>query len=341
MAGSVQMSKKDGEGTEAAVGRHFGKVRSVGLFILLVMVSSLTGCQESYLEPYQVKLEGYEQLEQSLYRQTGMAEGKSVIEDESVFDASEVSAAAAGMFCLDSERVLYSKAAFEPLAPASLTKLMTALVTLENASLDETVRLGEEVLITEPGARLCYFQPGDILTVEQLLCASLIYSGNDAAAALAVHVGGSEQDFVNMMNEEARRLGATSTKFKNSHGLDADGHVTTVYDLYLIFSRCLEYDDFCRMIAMSSYDCTYQTAEGTSKQVTWLNSNGFMNGAASLSADMKMLGGKTGTTEDAGKCLLVYTEDVQGRRYISILLGAADDTILYDEMNRLLQKIAE
>ncbi|HIS55424.1 MAG TPA: D-alanyl-D-alanine carboxypeptidase [Candidatus Fimimorpha excrementavium] len=308
---------------------------------LFLSVNVLGGCGDVYLEPYQVEYEEYDELYRNLYRQPGMAAGRCVIDDESIYDAEEINAAAAGLFCLDKETILYSKNAFQSLPPASLTKLMTALITLEHADLSRSVTVGEEVLITEPGAKLCYFQPGDTLTVDQLLRASLIYSGNDAAAALAVAVGGSVENFVKMMNEEADRLGATSTHFKNPHGLDTEGHLTTVYDLYLIFSECLKYDAFLQIISAASYDCTYQKADGTSKTVTWMSTNEYLTGEKELPSGVNLYGGKTGTTELAGCCLMLYASDEAGRTYISVVLGAADGDTLYDEMNKLLIKIAE
>lgn len=307
----------------------------------ILLISTLTGCGDSYLEPYQVKYEGYEELRQGVYRKSGMAEGRCVIEDESIYDANDINASAAGLFCLDTGTVLYSKNAFESLPPASLTKLMTALITLKHADLSQSVTVGEEVLITEPGAKLCYFQPGDTLTVDQLLRAALIYSGNDAAAALAVSVGGSLEGFVKMMNEEAKRLGATSTHFENPHGLDDARHLTTVYDLYLIFSECLKYDAFREIISTASYDCTYQKADGSRKTVTWLSTNEYLKGGEVFPSEVNLYGGKTGTTELAGSCLMLYVSDKAGRNYISVVLGASDGEQLYDEMDKLLHKIAE
>ncbi len=308
---------------------------------LILTANVLSACGQSYLEPYQVAYEGYEELNHNLYRQTGMADDRCVVADESVFDETEINASAAALFCLDSETVLYSKNSFEPMAFASLTKLMTALVTLKNADLNQKITVGEEVLIAEPGAKLCYFQPGDALTVDQLLRASLIYSGNDAAAALAVGVGGTEKAFVKMMNEEAEQLGATSTHFENPHGLDKEGHVTSIYDLYLVFTECLKYDTFREIISSASYDCTYQKADGTKRTVTWLSTNEYLKGEKNPPAGVNIYGGKTGTTPLAGNCLMLYVSDKTGRTYISVILGASDSEQLYDEMNKLLEKIAE
>ena len=308
-------------------------------FVLLTNI--LTGCQDVYLAPYQVEYNGYEELRHDLYRQPGMAEGRCVIEDESVYDVNEIDASAAALFCQDSESVLYSKNSFKRLPPASLTKLMTALVTLKHADLNQTVTVGNEVLITDPGAKLCYFQPGDTLTIDQLLRACLIYSGNDAASALAVAVGGSEEKFVKMMNEEAIRLGATSTYFENPHGLDREKHLTTVYDLYLIFLECLKYDAFREIISNASYDCTYQKSDGTQKTVTWMSTNEYLKGDKIPPAGVNLHGGKTGTTPLAGSCLVLHTTDKIGKNYIAIVLGASDGETLYGEMNKVLDKIAE
>ena len=121
--------------------------------------------------------------------------------------------------------------------PASLTKVMTALVALQNASPDTVLTATDSVKITESGAQLCGLKAGDTMTLDQALHILLMYSANDAAMLIAENIGGSVDHFVEMMNEEAQRLGATNTSFANPHGLSDDNHYTSAYDLYLIFNE--------------------------------------------------------------------------------------------------------
>ena len=104
-----------------------------------------------------------------------------------------------------------------------------------------------------PGAQVCGFVPGDIVSVKELLYSMLVYSGNDAANALAIHISGNVQNFVAMMNEEANRIGAVNTHFSNPSGLDISNHYSSAYDLYLIFNECLKYDDFKNAVLRQRY----------------------------------------------------------------------------------------
>ena len=116
--------------------------------------------------------------------------------------------------------------------PASITKVMTSLIAIKYGNLEDQVTVTEDAVISESGATLCGIKPGDTLTLEQLLYGLMLPSGNDAGAAIAIHMAGSIDAFADMMNEEAKRLGATDTHFMNPHGLHDEDHYTTAYDLY-------------------------------------------------------------------------------------------------------------
>ena len=111
-----------------------------------------------------------------------------------------------------------------------------------SGNLDDMVTVPQESVITESGSSMAGVVPGDKLTLEQLLYGLLIPSGNDAANAIAVHMGGSIEGFVEMMNEEAARIGATGTHFANANGLTNEDHYMTAYDLYLMFHEALKYE---------------------------------------------------------------------------------------------------
>ena len=145
----------------------------------------------------------------------------NVVDDENV-DMSQAEAAL--LLSLNDRQVIYSKNAHEVLYPASLTKVMTALVALRYGRLDQMLTATSAVNITEAGATLCGLKAGDTMTMDQALRILLVYSANDVANLIAEGVAGSVDRFVEMMNEEARRLGATNTNFANPHGLTDPNH---------------------------------------------------------------------------------------------------------------------
>lgn len=248
-------------------------------------------------------------------------------------------AEAAAVFSVDGHEVLVQKHAFERLYPASITKIMTALVALKYGNLQDTVTVGDEAVITEAGASLCHIKPGDTLTMEQLLYGLMLPSGNDAGAAIAVHMAGSVEAFSEMMNEEARALGATDTHFVNPHGLHDEQHYTTAYDLYLIFKEAMEYPEFLKIIGTTSYTAQYTDGTGAPKTQEWKNSNKYLTGDTPVPEGLTVLGGKTGTTKAAGYCLILASEDTDGERYISVVLKAESRNNLYGDMTNIIQNI--
>lgn len=252
-----------------------------------------------------------------------------------------VTAEAAAVFDLSDKTVIFGKNPFEKLYPASITKTMTALLAIKYGNLSDEVTVPEEAVITESGATLCGIKPGDKLTMEQLLYGLMLPSGNDAGAAIAVHMDGSIEKFADRMNEEARKLGATGTHFVNPHGLNDENHYTTAYDLYLIFNEAMKYPDFRKVIGTSSYDAVYATASGDTLTKTWKQSNWYMTGERDMPEGLTALGGKTGTTKAAGSCLIMGSSGSSGLEYISVVLKAPDRTGLYDNMSNILNKIVD
>ena len=249
----------------------------------------------------------------------------------------DLEAEAAILFSLSDNRVLYAQNAHEELHPASLTKVMTALVAIQNGRLDQVLTATNSVNITERGAQLLGLKAGDTMTLDQALRIMLLYSANDVAMLVAEGVGGSVDHFVEMMNQEARRLGATNTNFVNPHGLTADKHKTTAYDLYLIFNEAIKYETFREIIQMSSYQTTYYDANGREKTVDKQTTNLFLRGDRQAPANVTVIGGKTGTTSAAGHCLILLSRDVGGASYISVIMKS-DDTV-FEEMAELLGEI--
>lgn len=315
-----------------------------GICMICLLCMTLCGCSvtadsEHFLADHnQYPVEIFDgQEEKELYCLASDTQNICIVENESQYDAAYIQSTAGILFNLDTNEVLYSKNARKALPIASLTKLMTALLVLENDSMNDIVVAGDEVQITEYNAWLCHFQPGDTLSVEDLMYATLIYSGNDAAAALATYVGGTVEDFVNSMNQKAEALGAGDTHFANPHGLDAKEHYSSLYDLYLIFRQCMQYKQFQDIIGAESHTCEYTHGDGAEVSRKFSNTNWYFTGEAQPPDGITVLGGKTGNTPKAHRCLMILVENEAGERFLAGILGAQDQVTLYEEINRLLK----
>ena len=244
-----------------------------------------------------------------------------------------------GLFDMDSAKtVAWSKAA-DKLYPASTTKLLTALVALRSGKLDEMVTVSRHAIEDlEEGSSVCGLKVGDQLTLRDLLYGLTLESGNDAAVVIAEFLGGgSESDFITMMNEEAQAVGATNSHFKNPHGLHDADHYTTVYDLYLIFTECLKYDEFKTIITSKGYNTSAKASDGSMRSINWEPTNYYAQGEAEAPSNITIIGGKTGTTDEAGCCLVLLNSNKDEDPYISIVMGASDKKILYADMNELME----
>lgn len=312
---------------------------------MMIVVMSLTGCGSlSYDMAYSVDADssGFNVMNnQNTDRAKSFAAdlcvvAEDILHDESV-DMSQATAAV--LFDVNGKEVLYAKNAHERLYPASLTKVMTALVAIKNASLDKVLTATNSVNITESGAQLCGLKPGDSMTLDQALRILLMYSANDVAMLIAENIGGSCDNFIQMMNDEARRLGATNTNFVNPHGLSDDNHYTTAYDLYLIFNEAIRYETFNEIIHMTSYETNYYDKDGKVKGVSVNTTNRFLRGDVNAPENVTVIGGKTGTTNAAGHCLILLSRDTNGLPYISVILRSESTDVLYSEMTDLLDEI--
>lgn len=238
------------------------------------------------------------------------------------------------------KETLYADNAYERLYPASITKLATCLMALRYGNLDDVVVISYNAShITEIGAQLCGFQEGDQVTLRTLVNALLVHSGNDAGIAIAEYIAGSVDEFSKKMNEELKSLGATGTHFTNPHGLHDDEHYTTVYDLYLIFNELLNYEEFLPIIQQTFYSCEYTSKNGTDKKIVFNNTNLYLQNKVNAPKGITILGGKTGTTNKAGSCLILLSKDSKGEDIISVILNAQGKDALYKQMNTLLEKI--
>ena len=319
--------------------RALRKIRTITTACLLTGLA-LSGCgRQSQITYESTRLEAMaEDLQENAQADSFAKELCVVTGTEGEADAF-VTAEAAAVFGVDTKEVIFQKNPFERLYPASITKIMTALIVIRDGNLSDMVTVGPETVITETGASLAHINPGDTLTMEQLLYGLMLPSGNDAGAAIAVHMAGSTDAFAEKMNETAHALGATDTHFVNPHGLSNEDHYTTAYDLYLIFNEAMKYPEFQKIIGTVSYRAEYTDGTGQTKIQEWKNSNQYLNGKSKAPDGITILGGKTGTTRAAGSCLILGSQDESGNDYISVVLKAESRDVLYDNMTKIIGKI--
>ena len=329
----------------AVKGRVKGMKRASALLCALLFTASmgLTGCFGGLKEAYVAseRILALEEETAATRFSDAFASDLCVVTDEASYDPDFVTSQAAALFDMDDREVLYSKDVFERMYPASITKIMTALVAIKEGDLKSRVLVTDDAVITDPGATLCGIEPGDTLTLEQLLYGLMLPSGNDAGAAIAVHIAGSIEAFSDMMNEEAVRLGATGTHFVNPHGLNNPDHYTTAYDLYLIFNEALKYPVFRQIVGTTAYTANYHNKNSEPVSKTWKGSNWFMTGERETPDGLKVFGGKTGTTKAAGYCLIMASRDDSDKEYISVVLKADSRPHLYDNMTNIISKIVK
>ena len=265
-----------------------------------------------------------------------------VVNSTDTKDLPELSSLKAfGLFDINNKDARYAFQMHDKIYPASTTKILTALVALENASLDDIVQISKNACSTSFAwdEQTCGIKEGDTLTLEALLYGLLLYSGNDTAVAIAEHVGGDIETFSEMMNNKASQLMATNSHFMNPSGLYDDNHYTTAYDLYLIFNECIKHEEFVKMISADSYTAEISKADGSLNKIKWEPTNYYALGSAKCPADVTIIGGKTGTLKVAGNCLILMAEDNSGNPFISIVMGADTKDYLYQDMTALLSEI--
>ncbi|MBO5551144.1 MAG: D-alanyl-D-alanine carboxypeptidase [Lachnospiraceae bacterium] len=256
---------------------------------------------------------------------------------ENEIDEGPDSYAAAMLFDLKGRKTLYCRHPYERLYPASMTKVLTAVVAMENCDMDQVLVADESCVLTENDVQKIRLKPGDTMTLDQALHILLIYSANDVANLIAVNVAGSIEEFAEMMNKEALALGATNSHFMNPSGLHDEEHYTTAYDMYLIFNRAISYGKFIEIIGMSEYSTVYHGGSGEDIPFECEATNRFLNGKYPAPQNVTVIGGKTGTTQAAGACLVQLSKDASDNSYITVVMRAKTAETLYKKTGSLLE----
>lgn len=333
------------------------------IMILCLVVSSLTGCSSkktSSVEEVTLDASGLSWIPFSEYtaadhittgrssiikhnakedRFDGFSSDLCVFSDDvssSDFDATMSTASL--LIKLDDNSVLYAENAFERRYPASLTKLLTGYTALKYMDIDSTVTVTSEALdsITDPEAVMLNVKVGDTMTLDQALRLMYLSSYNDVAEAIGCSTGGSMTGFSDLMNKTALELGCTGTHFSNASGLHEDDHYTTAYDLYLIFKEVIKNPTILEIIQMRDYSTAIKDAAGNDYNVISRNTNKYFRGTYPTPENLVIVGGKTGTTDEGGRSLVLLVRDVNSVPYIAIVMGAESYDDLYNEMTAML-----
>ena len=233
-------------------------------------------------------------------------------------------AKAAFLYDMATDTVIYAKNPDAKLYPASLTKVMTALVALERANLDDMVTVSvTAVADMDPEATLANLVPGEEMSMLNLLYCLMVESANDAGAVIAEHVAGSQEAFAELMNQKAAQIGCASTHFSNPHGLHDEDHYTTARDMAKILMAALEYSAFKDIYSTSRYVVPETNLRGE----RILNSTNYLIAPEIIDFYYEPLitGGKTGYTSAAGRCLASTAErEDSDLKLICIILGAEE-----------------
>ncbi len=224
----------------------------------------------------------------------------------------DISARSAVLIEAGSGEVLISKNSDMRLPMASTTKIMTALVALESCDLYERIQIPQKAVGVEGSS--IYLSADEHLTLEELLYAMMLESANDAAAAIAIHIGGSIEGFAEMMNARAEKMGLCDTHFENPHGLDGESHYTTARELALIAREAMSNEVFKTIV--STHKKTIPHGDGGVRLL--INHNKLLDRYDGA------IGVKTGFTKKSGRCLVSAAER-DGTTFIAVTIGAGDD----------------
>lgn len=238
--------------------------------------------------------------------------------------------------------VLVAHNVHEKIYPASITKIMTAILVAEaldngTLQLEETITLREDVTFSDDHAARLALKAGDSITVKDLLYCFLVRSLNDCGVVLAKEIAGSEEAFVALMNEKAYELGAVNTHFVNCHGLHDENHYTTSYDLYLIFTEFEKHSILTEIDATKEFDLQYTNGDGEKVELLLKSTNGYITEEYDLPEGFTIGGWKSGTTTEAGYCLIMEVTAEDGQTYVAMIGNDDSRDELYQSMSQLLE----
>lgn len=228
--------------------------------------------------------------------------------------------------------------------PASMTKILTAIVVMDaieigQISLHDTVVIQKPIQFEDPDALTLGLKPGDFITVNELMHGLLISSYNDCAVALARYVSGSVNEFNKRMNNKAKELGATNSNFINPHGMHNNIHYTTPYDLYLVFKEFLKNEELVEIDSKIDYILKFYR-DDEKIEIPLTPTNGFLSNSFEVPNEFEITGWKTGTTDKAGRCIILQLINKNTKeKYICLVANAKDYESLYENVLKMINQI--
>lgn len=233
------------------------------------------------------------------------------------------------LYRVEDGKVIYEQAADQRMYPASMTKMMTMWLAIRHLPLEQKVTVSADIFPALYEASIAGFQPGEKVTVKDLLYGAMLPSGGEAAVMLAVALDGSEAAFAERMNREAQRIGMTATHFVNATGLHDDNHYSTARDILLLLRTVLQNDTFREIFSTAEYTTSPTNIHPNG---LYLRSTFLKNWDPALLEGGKVYGGKTGFTDQAGRCLASAAEK-HGLHYLLVTAGADGSHHITDAQN--------
>ena len=262
--------------------------------IMMIFIMITTPCMADDLEVEEVDIQ---QIQEEVVQTAA-----------NVAEEPKIDSRAAVVIDRESKRILYSKNCNEKRAMASTTKIMTAIIALENSRLEEKIIVSKQA--AKVGGSRLGLKEGDKISMNDLLYGLMLRSGNDAAVQIAETVAGNYEEFAKLMNKKANQLGLTNTHFVTPHGLDDPNHYTTAYELAILTDYALKNKKFSEIVS-----CKTKTILINGKQRELYNTNELLGNLEGIN------GVKTGFTNNAGRCLVTSCTR-NGKNIISVVLGA-------------------
>lgn len=250
-------------------------------------------------------------------------------------DELSVDAKAALIVEKNTGKIIYEKNSETQNYPASVTKILTAILTIENCKLDDTATVSQSAISQIPsGYVVAPLFIGEQMKIKDLLYALMLKSANDAAYVLAEHVGGSVEGFSEMMNKKAKEIGCKNTHFINPNGIHNDDHYTTAYDMYLISNYAMKNDTFAQIVSTYQYKLPATNKYPNNDRIME-NTNDFINPKSGYYNKI-VKGIKTGTTLQAGNCLITDSSE-NGLDFITVVLGAKTSNSKFSETRKMIK----
>ena len=250
-------------------------------------------------------------------------------------DEFSVDAKAALIVEKNTGKIIYEKNSETQNYPASVTKILTAILTIENCKLDDTATVSQSAISQIPsGYVVAPLFIGEQMKIKDLLYALMLKSANDAAYVLAEHVGGSVEGFSEMMNKKAKEIGCKNTHFVNPNGIHNDDHYTTAYDMYIISNYAMKNDIFAKIVSTYQYKLPATNKYPNNDRIME-NTNDFINPKSGYYNKI-VKGIKTGTTLQAGNCLITDSSE-NGLDFITVVLGAKTSNSKFSETRKMIK----